>query len=199
MFAGAWELLTACAPYILAAVIIIIIAINMAKKNQLDNFIWLLGILESQQEPDVCFARISGDSLEIMIFGDEIVTELKNIPEKETQTLVVYGVDKIGIPQLQKKWTGQEIQVRGIIDEYNGKTYFKLQAYNQKTLEWINLGNISDKYQPYFLPGQSKRMKIYSISMNAQGKTKRAALFNKDMSQEEIDKCLIFDLSATTK
>ena len=142
----------------------------------------------------------TGDAgLAFMIFGDEIVTELKNIPEKETQTLVVYGVDKIGTPQLQKKWTGQEIQVRGIIDEYNGKTYFKLQAYNQKTLDWINLGNISDKYQPYFLPGQSKRMKIYSISMNAQGKTKRAALFNKDMSQEEIDKCLIFDLSATTK
>ncbi|MBO1063251.1 MULTISPECIES: hypothetical protein [Nostocales] len=142
----------------------------------------------------------TGDAgLAFMIFGDEIVTELKNIPEKETQTLVVYGVDKIGIPQVQKKWTGQEIQVRGIIDEYNGKTYFKLQAYNQKTLEWINLGNISDKYQPYFLPGQSKRMKIYSISMNAQGKTKRAALFNKDMSQEEIDKCLIFELSATTK
>ena len=80
MFAGAWGLLTACAPYILAAAIIIIIAINMAKKNQLGNFIWLLGILESQQEPDVCFARVSGDSLERM----EDIKQLKSEFLEET-------------------------------------------------------------------------------------------------------------------
>jgi hypothetical protein len=80
MFAGAWGLLTACAPYILAAAIIIIIAINMAKKNQLGNFIWLLGILESQQEPDLCFARVSGDSLERM----EDIKQLKSEFLEET-------------------------------------------------------------------------------------------------------------------
>jgi hypothetical protein len=66
MFAGVWGVLVACAPYILAASILIIIAINMAKKNKLGNFIWLLGLMQGQEEPNVCFARIKGDSLERM-------------------------------------------------------------------------------------------------------------------------------------
>ncbi|WP_241993625.1 hypothetical protein [Trichormus variabilis] len=61
MFAGAWGMLTACAPYILTAAIIVIIAIKMAKKNKLGDFILMLGLLLSQTEPDVCFARIIGD------------------------------------------------------------------------------------------------------------------------------------------
>ncbi|MDB9318202.1 hypothetical protein [Nodularia spumigena] len=80
MFAGAWGMLTACAPYILSAAIIIAIAINMAKKNQLGNFIWLLGLVQNQTEPDVCFARISGDSLERM----EDIKQLKSDFLEET-------------------------------------------------------------------------------------------------------------------
>ncbi len=61
MFAGAWGMLTACAPYILAAAILIIIAIKMAKRNQLGDFILILGLLQSQLEPDICCARVIGD------------------------------------------------------------------------------------------------------------------------------------------
>jgi uncharacterized protein YdcH (DUF465 family) len=61
MFAGAYGMLTACAPYILAAAILVIIAINMAKRNQLGDLILILGLLDSQTEPDVCFARVIGD------------------------------------------------------------------------------------------------------------------------------------------
>ncbi|MEA5526932.1 hypothetical protein [Nodularia spumigena] len=61
MFAGAWGLLTACAPYILAAAILVIIAIKMAKENQLGDFILILGLLASQTEPDICCARVIGD------------------------------------------------------------------------------------------------------------------------------------------
>ena len=61
MFAGAWGLLTACALYILAAAILVIIAIKMAKRNQLGDFILILGLLASQLEPDICCARVIGD------------------------------------------------------------------------------------------------------------------------------------------
>ena len=87
MFAGAWGLLTACAPYILAAAIIIIIAINMAKKNQLGNFIWLLGIKENQIEPDLGIARVSGHSLERMKCLKEFKLDFLEETNKQYQYL----------------------------------------------------------------------------------------------------------------
>jgi hypothetical protein len=77
MFAGAWGLLTACAPYILAAAILVIIAIKMAKRNQLGNFILILGLLASQTEPDICCARVIGDEKmeDIQTLKEGFITE----------------------------------------------------------------------------------------------------------------------------
>jgi hypothetical protein len=141
----------------------------------------------------------TGDAgLAFMIFGDEIVAELKNIPEVETQKLVVYAVDKFKWAAPGWKWTGQEVQVKGVVQVYQGRNYFSLEmkwSGAQSQTGWELLGNISDKYKPYFLPGQVKTMKIYSISFNAQNQTKRAVLFNKDMSKTEIQEALVFDFS----
>jgi hypothetical protein len=77
MFAGAWGLLTACAPYILAAAILVIIAIKMAKRNQLGDFILILGLLASQTEPDICCARVIGDEKmeDIQTLKEGFITE----------------------------------------------------------------------------------------------------------------------------
>jgi hypothetical protein len=77
MFAGAWGLLTACAPYILAAAILVIIAIKMAKRNQLGDFILILGLLSSQTEPDICCARVIGDEKmeDIQTLKEGFITE----------------------------------------------------------------------------------------------------------------------------
>ncbi len=98
MFAGAWGLLTACAPYILAAAIIIIIAINMAKKNQLGNFIWLLGIKEGRPEPDLGIARVSGDSLERMKDFEEFRFQFLEETNKRYQYLyaLTFKSEKLG-------------------------------------------------------------------------------------------------------
>jgi hypothetical protein len=98
MFAGAWGLLTACAPYILAAAIIIIIAINMAKKNQLGNFIWLLGIKEGRPEPDLGIARVSGDSLERMKDFEEFRFQFLEETNKQYQYLyaLTFKSEKLG-------------------------------------------------------------------------------------------------------
>ena len=77
MFAGAWGLLTACAPYILAAAILVIIAIKMAKRNQIGDFILILGLLASQTEPDICCARVIGDEKmeDIQTLKEGFITE----------------------------------------------------------------------------------------------------------------------------
>ncbi|QEI41482.1 hypothetical protein BMF77_pc00056 (plasmid) [Dolichospermum sp. UHCC 0315A] len=77
MFAGAWGLLTACAPYILAAAILVIIAIKMAKRNQLGDFILILGLLASQTEPDICCTRVIGDEKmeDIQTLKEGFITE----------------------------------------------------------------------------------------------------------------------------
>ncbi|QSV56251.1 MAG: hypothetical protein HEP80_22965 [Dolichospermum sp. UKL201] len=77
MFAGAWGLLTACAPYILAAAILVIIAIKMAKRNQLGDFILILGLLASQTEPDICCARVISDEKmeDIQTLKEGFITE----------------------------------------------------------------------------------------------------------------------------
>ncbi|MDB9318201.1 hypothetical protein [Nodularia spumigena] len=139
----------------------------------------------------------SGDAgLAFMIFGDEIVAELKNIPETETQVLMIYAVDKF--KWSAGNWKGQEVQVKGVIQVYNGKNFFSLEmkwAGAKTQTGWELLGNISEKYKPYFLPGQIKTMKIYSIAFNAQKQTKRVVLFNKDMAEKDIKEALLFDFN----
>ncbi|MBD2499857.1 hypothetical protein [Anabaena azotica] len=62
MFAGVWGFLTSCAPYIIAAAVIIIIAIKLSQKSDIGNWITLLAIGDNKnQEPDTVFARLFGD------------------------------------------------------------------------------------------------------------------------------------------
>jgi hypothetical protein len=98
MFAGAWGMLTACAPYILAGAILVIIAIKMAKENQLGSFICLLGRIAGRPEPDVCFARIIGNSFEMM----NDIRDVRNTFLEETRkryislTVLTFKGDELG-------------------------------------------------------------------------------------------------------
>lgn len=60
MFAGAYSVLIACAPYILAAAAIIILALEYSKKTKLGDFIVIAGYANGQQEPDICCAAVDG-------------------------------------------------------------------------------------------------------------------------------------------
>lgn len=65
MFAGAYSVLIACAPYILAAAAIIMLALEYSKKTKLGNFIVIAGYANGQQEADVCCAGVDGtDTME---------------------------------------------------------------------------------------------------------------------------------------
>ncbi|MBD2386029.1 hypothetical protein [Cylindrospermum sp. FACHB-282] len=138
----------------------------------------------------------TGDAgLVFMIFADEIIQQLKNTELKEAEMILVYGVNK---GKWAANWKGQQVQIRAIIQEFGDKQYLSLEMKwdGAKTqLGWHLLGNISDKFKPYVLPGFTKTMKIYTISFDGQNKAKRVVLFNADMPQEEINKTLLFDYS----
>ncbi|MBD2386028.1 hypothetical protein [Cylindrospermum sp. FACHB-282] len=87
MFAGAWAFLTSCAPYILAAAIIIILAIKMSQKVQVGNLVTLLATTGNDQDPDLVSARISGDSAE----------RLKDLADLKTSLLEETGKDYANI------------------------------------------------------------------------------------------------------
>ena len=70
----------------------------MAKKNQLGNFIWLLGIKEGRPEPDLGIARVSGDSLERMKDFEEFRFQFLEETNKRYQYLyaLTFKSEKLG-------------------------------------------------------------------------------------------------------
>jgi hypothetical protein len=139
----------------------------------------------------------TGDAgLVFVIFCDEIISELKNLPTTNADVLSVYAVNYH--PWADKLWDGQSVQVRGIVTVYKGRNYFSLQMRwnGAPSAGWQLLGHISDHYKPSFLPGQTKVMKIYAISFQ-NAKTKRVVLYDPSLTQAEIDESLMFNFTFT--
>ncbi|MFO0099629.1 MAG: hypothetical protein ACK52E_16415 [Aphanizomenon sp.] len=87
MFAGAYSVLIACAPYILAAGAIIMLALEYSKRTKLGNFIVIAGYADGQQEPDICCAGVDGkDTMEDI---KELINKLIENTFKKYNSLVV--------------------------------------------------------------------------------------------------------------
>ena len=87
MFAGAYSMLIACAPYILAAGAIIMLALEYSKRTKLGNFIVIAGYANGQQEPDICCAGVDGeDTMEDI---KELINKLIENTFKNYNSLVV--------------------------------------------------------------------------------------------------------------
>jgi hypothetical protein len=87
MFAGAYSMLIACAPYILAAGAIIMLALEYSKRTKLGNFIVIAGYANGQQEPDICCAGVDGeDTMEDI---KELINKLIENTLKKYNLLVV--------------------------------------------------------------------------------------------------------------
>ena len=87
MFAGAYSMLIACAPYILAAGAIIMLALEYSKRTKLGNFIVIAGYADGQQEPDICCAGV--DDEDTMEDIKELINKLIENTFKNYNSLVV--------------------------------------------------------------------------------------------------------------
>lgn len=94
MFAGAWSFLTSCAPYIIAAAVIIIITIKLSQKTDIGNWITLLAIGNNKnQEPDTVFARLSGDVQEKLKDLGKIKEDLIQETGKQYTNIYAFSFD----------------------------------------------------------------------------------------------------------
>ncbi len=94
MFAGAWSFLTSCAPYIIAAAVIIIITIKLSQKTDIGNWITLLAVGSNKnQEPDTVFARVIGDVQEKLKDLDKIKEDLIEETGKQYANVYAFSFD----------------------------------------------------------------------------------------------------------
>ena len=85
--------------------------------------------------------------------------------------------------------------------EYNGKNYGVVEI--NRDGEWKVAGSVADRFMQYFKPGQIKRVKIYTTKYETVKKPsgikvrqpKNAVLLSLDLTQQEIEKILLFDYS----
>lgn len=92
MFTGAYSVLIACAPYILAAGAIIMLALEYSKKTKLGDFIVIAGYADGQQEPDISCAGVDGT--DTMNDIDKLITSLHENTFKEYKSLIVMTHDR---------------------------------------------------------------------------------------------------------
>lgn len=92
MFTGAYSVLIACAPYILAAGAIIMLALEYSKKTKLGDFIVIAGYADGQQEPDISCAGVDGT--DTMKDIKKLITSLHENTFKEYKSLIVMTHDR---------------------------------------------------------------------------------------------------------
>lgn len=92
MFTGAYSVLIACAPYILAAGAIIMLALEYSKKTKLGDFIVIAGYADGQQEPDISCAGVDGT--DTMNDIDKLITSLHENTFKKYKSLIVMTHDR---------------------------------------------------------------------------------------------------------
>ncbi|MBG1242599.1 hypothetical protein [Nostoc sp. NZL] len=93
MFAGAWSFLTSCAPYIIAAAVIIIITIKLSQKADIGNWITVLAVGNNNQEPDTVFARLLGDAQEKLKDLGKIKEDLIQETGKQYANIYAFSFD----------------------------------------------------------------------------------------------------------
>jgi hypothetical protein len=125
------------------------------------------------------------------MFADEIVEQLKNMQPEQAKVLKVYAVQhgSWAAPK-QTPWKGHTVQIRSYMREVNGqqKLAIEMQFPDAKQqFGWHPLGLVGEKYRPYYPPGLTKTMLIYSTRfVIATGVTSEVTLFDPNMNQEDI-------------
>ncbi|MFM6672939.1 MAG: hypothetical protein ACKPJO_22860 [Dolichospermum sp.] len=92
MFTGAYSVLIACAPYILAAGAIIMLALEYAKRTKLGDFIVIACYKSNQQEPDITCAGVDGK--DTMKDIDKLINSMTERTFKEYDSIIVMTHDK---------------------------------------------------------------------------------------------------------